>query len=790
MSAEDARRHRLSLLRNCWDLRKDLEDADYPMLEACMRRVDVEGGDRITHIERPSQGLYLVEWGLVAITHRPELRRAPISYALGPRSLFGEDCLTGNHTSGASAERDCRLHLLRLDHLRELAERRPSTIGRMLTRLAALHRLMPRLASAVRRNSCLRHVPTRLLWSMFEGAWFEPSKGDLEADLPAGRVIWARGEHPGRIAIVVRGRLQRRLPRGPSYQPVGTDAWDALDCPGPDQVVGDVEVITNERSPYDVVTLEPTRLLCLEPQRYQQLLEVSDSFRRAVIQARRDLLPPERAVPAILSDPAEVVLLTGGSDHPVHTLTCWLAQALRSDFDDGVTVVHEGEGTVMTGSWKTVSSDDAGQTLVDAGEQLHGADTDFVLVARPRRALTDALKGHVHKIALLLEPGDEVPDDISETSAPLLVIAVVPDPAQADQLLATRRVARGAVRLPRSVLEAARRGGPCPPEHRAHVQRLARAVSDRRVGLALGGGAALGFAHLALLEAIEARGVPIDMVSGASVGTTVGAFYCARGLDGLAQLLDHVRGLERAGTRGWLSGEFLRRWVDTELGSVRLENLAVPLFPVVTELHHKAQRTIRSGTLGFGVRASGSLPPFTPTTLGDERYVDGGVINNVPNDILAYEGAELIVASNVIPPPSNRAPVASWADTWRFPRGHRVVRLADEFLGVLRRKDDAIDSLKILIHASGDWMRNDADVRFQAEHDFGPLDFHRAHEIRQAAADSEELAEALEDLSRRWDTLRRERGEGQLPRTHQLDDDQAVLDQAVLEQDITSAGAS
>ena len=768
MSEDRARQHRLGLLRACWDLRKDLEEADFALLEGFMRRIDVEAPDRITDIDRPSQGLYLVESGLVAITHRPELRRAPVSYALGPRSLFGEDALTGQNTTGASAERDCRLHLLRMEHLEQAAAARPDTIGRALQRLARLHRHAPMLAESLRRNSVFRHVSNRLLWALFEGAWFAPGAGDDEHDLPPGTVLWRRGEYPNRIAVVLRGRLQRRLPRGDGYAPVGEDAWDAIDCPGPGAVVGDVEVVTDERSPYDVVALEPTRLVYLEPARYQQLLMVSDSFRRAILRARRDLLPPEREHPAALCDPAEVVLVTGGPRHPVHTLTTWLARALREDFDDGVVVLHEGADRVERGSWRTITTGDAGQTLVEEGDTIHHRETDFALVARPQRRLCDALKGHLHKIALFMEPGDEVPDDISETAAPLLVVAVVPDGAGIDRVVRQERIPRGAVRVPRSLLEAARGGGPCPPELWEHVQRLARAVSDRRVGVALGGGAALGFAHLALLEAMAKQGIPIDMVSGASVGTTVGAFWCVGGLPGLDQLLDHVEGLELNGKLGWLSGEFLRRWVDGELGRARLENLSIPLFPVVTELHHKAQRTIRYGTVGFGVRASGSLPPFTPTTHQGERYVDGGVINNVPNDILSYEGAELVVASNVIPPPSERPPVPSWAERWKLPRGHRPVRLLDEFLGVLRRKDDAIDSLKILIHASGDWMRNDADVRFQAEHDFGPLDFHRAADIKQAAAESDELADAMTLLHRRWDHLRRERGEGQLPRSHKL----------------------
>ena len=768
MAQDEARQHRLQLLRGCWDLRKDLEEADYVLLEGFMRRIDVEAPDRITDIDRPSQGLYVVESGLVAITHRPELRRAPVSYALGPRSLFGEDALTGQNTTGASAERDCRLHLLRMDHLRQCAEARPNTIGRALQRLANLHRHAPMLAEALRRNSVFRHVSTRLLWALFEGAWFDPGAGEEAQDVAPGTVLWRRGEHPKRIAVVIRGRLQRRLPHVAGYEPVGSDQWDAIDCPGPGAVLGDVEVVTDEKSPYDVVALEPSRLVYLEPARYQQLLMVSDSFRRAILQARRDLLPPEREHPPTLCDPAEVVLVTGAPRHPVHTLTCWLARALREDFDDGVTVLHEGIDDTERGSWHTILTPDAGQTLVDHGDHIHHRDTDFALVARPAKKLTTALQGHVHKIVMVMEPGDIVPDDISDTSAPLLVVAVVPDAADVHRQVWGRRLARGAVRIPQSLLAAASRGGACPPELWPHVQRLARAVSDRRVGVALGGGAALGFAHLALLEAMAKADIPIDMVSGASVGTTVGSFWCTRGLDGLDQLLDHVQGLERNGKLGWLSGEFLRRWVDRELGAARLENLTTPLFPVVTELHHKAQRTIRFGTVGFGVRASGSLPPFTPTTHEGERYVDGGVINNVPNDILSYEGAELVVASNVIPPPSERTPVPSWAERWTLPRGHRGVRLLDEFLGILRRKDDAIDSLKILIHASGDWMRNDADVRFQAEHDFGPLDFHRAADIRQAAAESDELADAMVQLQRRWDHLRRERGEGQLPRTNTL----------------------
>lgn len=203
---------------------------------------------------------------------------------------------------------------------------------------------------------------------------------------------------------------------------------------------------------------------------------------------------------------------------------------------------------------------------------------------------------------------------------------------------------------------------PTGPTRRT-LGRLARAVTDRTVGVALGGGGALGFSHVALLEGLLAAGVPIDVVSGTSFGALVGAFYSANEEQGLAMLRRELPSLQLATMGAMVWGGVLRDWVDARLVDkdgqpLALEATPVQFIPVATNAINLSAVTPVQNSLGMGVWASGAVPPlYTAPGGANVRFLDGIYVANVPSDILASAGASYVIASNPISPPNVSPPL-------------------------------------------------------------------------------------------------------------------------------------
>ena len=176
-----------------------------------------------------------------------------------------------------------------------------------------------------------------------------------------------------------------------------------------------------------------------------------------------------------------------------------------------------------------------------------------------------------------------------------------------------------------------------------------------RIGLALGGGAARGFAHIGVIKALEARGVRIDVVCGTSAGSVVGALY-ASGMNGiainkLALTMDQASISDWAmpfRTRGFLQGVALQNYVNTTLNNRPLEKMSKPFGVVATDLRSGEPILFQRGNTGIAVRASCSLPSiFEPVAIGGHEYVDGGLVSPVPASFARKMGADFVIAVDI-----------------------------------------------------------------------------------------------------------------------------------------------
>ena len=183
-----------------------------------------------------------------------------------------------------------------------------------------------------------------------------------------------------------------------------------------------------------------------------------------------------------------------------------------------------------------------------------------------------------------------------------------------------------------------------------------------RVGLALGGGAARGFAHIGVIQVFEENGIKVDLVAGTSAGSLVAALY-ASGKNGkeMQTLSDSMD--EGAITdwsfplRGLIRGEALARFIRDKTGGKNIEQMVVPLGIVATDLSDGSSILFRSGDTGTAVRASSAVPAvFQPVKIGQREYVDGGLVSPVPVRFAREMGAQFIIAVDITSPPEKDPP--------------------------------------------------------------------------------------------------------------------------------------
>ncbi len=183
-----------------------------------------------------------------------------------------------------------------------------------------------------------------------------------------------------------------------------------------------------------------------------------------------------------------------------------------------------------------------------------------------------------------------------------------------------------------------------------------------RIGLALGGGAARGFAHVGVIQVLEEAGIRPVLVSGTSAGSLVAAIY-ASGKNG-KQLQHIAETMEEAAiadwtlplfNRGMLRGDALARYVNSQVGARLIENMPLPLGIVATDLNSGQSMLFQRGDTGTAVRASSAVPAvFQPVKISGRDYVDGGLVSPVPVRAARQMGAELVIAVDISSPPDGK----------------------------------------------------------------------------------------------------------------------------------------
>ena len=248
-------------------------------------------------------------------------------------------------------------------------------------------------------------------------------------------------------------------------------------------------------------------------------------------------------------------------------------------------------------------------------------------------------------------------------------------------------------------------------------------MRKRKVGLALGSGAARGLAHIGVLEVLEKEGIPIDMIAGTSMGALVGALYAqgknADQIKNLAVELGSKRFSLLADLAlpktGLVQGRKIKDVLKSIMGNIEFGDLRLPLACVATDIETGEEVVIKQGLVRDGVRASGSIPVILTAVKRQGRYlVDGALVNPVPVSVLKEMGAGFIIAVNVIPNVDKRLETAS--------EGHTEAKEPNIFTIIMQTMQ--IPSYRVV-----EYSLSGADVVIEPRvASIGHFDFHRTQE--------------------------------------------------------------
>jgi NTE family protein len=479
-----------------------------------------------------------------------------------------------------------------------------------------------------------------------------------------GQVICRQEEHGDRMYIIVRGRVKLSL------ETSGSD-YRLLDYLGKGDHFGELAVLTDGRHPVTASAVTDIDVLELDEAHFERLMTAVPGLAANLSRALGFKLRWESRGKSRRHTPKVVGLVN--STLRTQGLVRPLAKALVERGNSVEVLTDRAE------RWPT-----AGDYLVEripeelaGGERLKLVQQRLMhVVEHHDRVLLDlTLKGLDQELPALLAQCEEVwwLVDVAFADAARRnlerLLSSQPDLASRIRVVWIMREAKGIAPpsmrdLGLSPVDFKVVLGDSPETpgrgERMSIQRLVRHLQGTRIGVALGGGGARGLAHLGALRALERAGFSFDMVAGTSSGALMGLSYAA-GWDPaealgqfVEQLTPHPLLRKMPGGFHWYLWWMFRtggwdRKLRPYLGDAMLDQLQIPLSTVAVDLISGREVVRDQGDAINAVLESINLPPISRPIMRDGMaLIDGGVLNNLPGDVLVQRGADLVVGVNVV----------------------------------------------------------------------------------------------------------------------------------------------
>ena len=542
--------------------------------------------------------------------------------------------------------------------------------------------------------------------------------------IAGGTTLFRQGDAGDSLYVVIRGRLQATV-EVPGRQPEDIGEISR------GEIVGEMAVLTGDPRSATIRAMRDSALVRFSTQAFERIAERNPKAMLAVtrqiirrLQQRNLSMTPRARV-------ATVALLPLDEDGSHVEIAAVLQQALQP--------VGRTRELTSAGLDRELAgcADDVRAGWLDDQERLH----DYLLYVADRgpSPWTSRCVRQADRILLVVR-ADATPD--SAWIAGRLAAFGLPRDGIRTELVLVQPEGRSTPQGTEAWLSAT---GLRVHHHVRHGsrpdgERLARFLTGRAVGLVLGGGGARGFAHLGVIRALREAGVPIDAIGGTSMGAVIAAQY-AMGHDEAA-----LRTLNR---RTWIDANPLKdrtlpvvallacrrldSMVTSMFGDLEIADLWLPYFCISADLTHAEVRVHDRGSVGRAVRASMSLPGMAiPVRDGNALLVDGGVLNNVPADVMKKLCGGKVIAVDVTPEKDLAVtrPYPEAASGWSL----LVNRKRTELPSIL-----AIIMRTVMLSSAHNRERvaGDIDLLIAPEiAPFGMFEWHRLDEIVQAGYDA------------------------------------------------------
>ena len=579
-----------------------------------------------------------------------------------------------------------------------------------------------------------------------------------ERNYSRGDTLWRAGDQGDELLIVVSGRL---------------DVW-GLDQSGaevlvgriePGECVGEMALILDERRSATVTCSRTARVLVLEKPEFRRVVRddvtllanlAAPLSRRAASLARRRPVARGTIVVGVVADPG----ISGAS-----LVAAAVAELAEEQLGCKTLLARMGGSGLSIRSIVSGKGLSKRQTDSGGGSSVIDVAVDGTLSGEELASTVDALLSHMgdDNIRLLVVDLPPIPREAVELAASaceyVVQITDQPGPAIASAARVLQVVNRRNSSMPPLALNhcepfvlpdvpefaaAQRPVRPLALVDRRHpasrvLGRLVRKILGATVGIALGGGAAFGIAHIGVLYALDEAGIPVDLVAGTSMGSIVAIGYAGgmtgADLRGVAKELGNVRralgavDISLSGT-GLMDG---RKMVNTFAGLLPItgfDELVLPCRTVATDIQSGERVVIGTGRLDAAFRASSSIPLlFAPASHEGRFLVDGAIVDPVPADVVEEMGADMVIAVNVVPELDRNVKTAMSKASEVISRLNPLASFS-EGVGAPHVMDIFMNSLQITQHELGKFKGLAADIRVDVDlAGFTWVDFTRATDI-------------------------------------------------------------
>ncbi len=678
------------------------------------------------------KSLFVVVEGSLGITKQDREGRSVSLGSVGPGEVTGELALLTGHPRLATivAKEPSLIASLSHTDFELLLARFPQEMETVLRWMQQrLHRYQ--ILSAIHRGKLFSNFqPDTKIAMMVQFQWTE---------LQAGDVLFRKGEIANHLFLIVSGRIQTVDTESDES---GSSSEQVRGEFGKGDVLGAMSIITGEPYPSTACAIRDTQVGVLDRAAFNLLVskhpqEILGAFaRRMTSQANAHV--QGKIVSA--GRPSTLAMLVYSPN--ARTFVASITQAL-SAFGSTLHLNQEILSTLFPS--RGLSADATATRLLS---WLNEQETTWTRIVYETAASEEAWAHRCLRQAdllLVIAEADTQPGEVMFSVRSLLqrtrcraeTNLILLHPAGSEMPHQTKTWLQG-VDFKRHW--HARIG------NKEDAQRIARFLDHRAVGLVLGGGLALGLAHIGVIEALRDLRIPVDYVGGTSIGAIVGITY-ALGYP-QSKIAEILRDGCKASLKGdytlpvvsLLSGKKMARSVSEYVREYDLEDLWLPYFAISASLVHAKMIVHKRGSALRSVLASSRFPGlFPPLGWDQDVLVDGGLVNNVPCDVMRAElGPGTVIGVDV-----SRG--LDFSVTEQFDLHHSGWQMArrriNPFSTKLERKNTTLASiLQRIVRLGGvahlHQVRSTADLYLIPPlHDFGFRDFHRGEEIAHVAHD-------------------------------------------------------